>query len=111
MNEPYLGKFLNWLNVECQNHFKDFIRKAVRKQDLSKVKLTKKQEENWQWFVWEEQGYDHLRILGFFCPEIASAVTMIRNRVEEYKQQDNKNKSIIDEIKQQEEQKRRRRVM
>lgn len=102
-------EFLKWLNEDCKNVFIEFARKVTRKQDIGDTKFIKKQQDDWQWYVWEEQGYDHLRILGFFSPEIASCVTMIRNRLEEFKSKDTQTKNVLDELKAMEEEKRNRR--
>lgn len=100
MEGQALSDFYDWLDKK-RIDFKEFARKQVRKQNTQGTKLTNRQWEMWEYFVYDEQGYDHIRVNGdnTFRPEILRSVSAIRATIQGFRDQDSKATNILEEIK------------
>jgi hypothetical protein len=103
MEGDSLSNFYEWLDKKRLD-FKEFARRQVRKQNIQGTKLTNRQWEMWEYFVYDEQGYDHIRVNGdgTFRPEILRAVNAIRATIQGFRDQDTKATNILESIKEKE---------
>lgn len=103
----YLEDLYKWIQKDLTNNFIEFARRQVKGQDTSNIELTPRQQMMWDYFVWDQMYYNHIDILGEFKPEMARAINAIRNRIEGFRQADQKNSDLLKDIKEKEERMRR----
>lgn len=99
MEGDSLTNFYNYLERKKLD-FKEFARRQVRKENYHVIELTPRQQEMWEYYIYDEQGYDHIRVNGdgVFRPEIVRAVSAIRNTIEGIRERDHKARNKLDEV-------------